>query len=165
MKVAVIFFIGLIQPLQAVLAQSAAERAAVMEPIHRLFEGMKLGDSSQVRSAFATEVTMATLGVDKTGKPFLRRETSIADFLKSIGTSHPQVYRELIWDEKIEIDGNFAQVWVDYAFYLGTKFNHCGVDAFQLLRGADGHWTIFHLADTRRAADCQIPEKISQQVK
>jgi hypothetical protein len=143
-------------------AQSTAENA-VMKPIKNLFEGMQKGDSSMVRGAFSKTVTMATIGTDKNGNPFIKHETSINDFLKAVGTPHAEVYNEMIWDEKILIDGNFAQVWTNYAFYLGKKFSHCGVDAFHLVKGNDGDWRIFHLADTRQKENCKIPSKISKQ--
>jgi len=147
-----------------VMGQQDAEGAAVMQPIVRLFTGMNLGDSALVRSAFAKEVTMATVLKDKSGNLVVRRESSIAGFLKAVGTPHPEPWSEPIWDAKIEVDGNFAQVWTPYAFYVGKKFSHCGVDAFQLVK-FDQEWKIIHLADTRQTAGCIIPETISNQFK
>ena len=95
-----------------------------------------------------------------TNQPLLRNET-LASFLKSVGTPHKEVYNELIWGEKIEVDGDFAQVWVDYAFYLGKNFNHCGVDAFHLIRDGKGEWKIYSLSDTRRKVGCEVPKEIS----
>ena len=116
-----------------------------------------------LHNAFSKEVTMASIGTDKNGKPNIRRESSLDGFLKSVGTPHAEVYHEMIWDEKILVDGNFAQVWTSYAFYLGKKFSHCGVDAFHLVKGEDGSWKIFHLADTRQKEGCKVPSKISKQ--
>ena len=147
------------------MAQSDAHKKEVMKPIHTLFEGMKKGDSSMVHSAFAKNITMATVFKDKTGTPTITHESSMDGFLKSVGTPHAEPYNEMIWGEKISIDGDFAQVWVDYAFYLGKKFNHCGVDAFHLMKEKDGNWRIFHLADTRRKDGCEIPKHISDQFK
>lgn len=145
-------------------SQSANEDAAIMEPITRLFTGMNKGDSALVRSAFAKEITMATVLKDKSGNTVVRRELSLAGFLKAVGTPHAEAWSEPIWDTKIERDGNFAQVWTRYAFYLGKKFSHCGVDAFQLVNDGGG-WRIIHLADTRQTAGCQVPTSISDQFK
>lgn len=144
-------------------AQTATEKESVMKPVKMLFEGMQKGDSAIVHRAFSTPVTMATIGTDKNGKPLITHESSINAFLKAIGTPHQEVYNEMIWDEKISVDGNFAQVWAYYAFYLGKKFNHCGVDAFHLVKTEDGNWKIFHLADTRKKDGCSIPSKIGKQ--
>ena len=143
-------------------AQSNAE-SAVMLPITRLFTGMNLGDSVMVRSAFAKEVTMGTITKDKSGNPIIRK-SELTGFLKAVGSPHTEPWSEPIWDAKISIDGNLAQVWTKYAFYLGKKFSHCGVDAFHLIY--DGkEWRIFHLVDTRQTNDCNIPDTISNQFK
>ncbi len=145
------------------VAQSAEEREAVMSPIKKLFEGMQKGDSAIARSAFAKQVTLAIIGLDKNGKLSMRNETSVDGFIKSVGAPHPESWNEVIWDEKILIDGNFAQVGANYAFYLAKRFSHCGVDAFHLVKGDDGTWKIFHLAYSRRKMGCAIPRKISEQ--
>lgn len=153
-------FLGLV----AATAQSQPSEQAVMEPIVRLFTGMNKGDSAMVHSSFAKEITMATVTKDKAGNLVVRRENSLAGFLKAIATPRPEPLSEPIWNTKIEVDGNFAQVWTDYAFYIGKKFSHCGVDAFQLVNNGSG-WKIIHLADTRRTADCVIPTSVSDQFK
>jgi len=80
-------------------------------------------------------------------------------FIDAVGQPKEQVWNEPIWNEKVEIDGNLASVWVDYAFYVDDQFSHCGVDAFHLIKQVDG-WKIFHLVDTRRKTDCEVPEDI-----
>ncbi|MBS1683038.1 MAG: nuclear transport factor 2 family protein [Bacteroidetes bacterium] len=149
----------------AVFSQADFEKKAVMKPIVQLFEAMQKADSTLLRAAFTKQVTMASIGLNKTGKTIITHESSLDDFAKAIATPHPEVYNEMIWDEKILIDGSFAQVWVNYAFYLGKNFSHCGVDAFHLLKGEDGTWKIFHLADTRKKKGCDVPEKISSMFK
>ncbi|MBL7856808.1 MAG: nuclear transport factor 2 family protein [Cyclobacteriaceae bacterium] len=144
----------------ALRAQSGAE-TSVKEVIQNLFKGMELGDSAMVHQAFAKQVTMATAYRDKSNTPILKRESSIDDFLRAVGTSHPQTWYEEIWNVQVQIDGDFAQVWCDYAFYGGKTFSHCGIDAFHLHNGKDG-WKIFHLADTRRNEGCVIPQEIQK---
>jgi hypothetical protein len=124
---------------------------------------MQKGDSALAHAAFATEVTSATIRVDKEGKPLVQTESSMREFVKAIGTPHTDVWNEMIWDEKISVDVNFAQVWTSYAFYRGKKFSHCGVDAFHLVKLGDGNWKIFHLVDTRRKEGCKVPLTISKQ--
>ncbi len=159
-KVAVSFFLML--AFGTMHAQSIEDQDAVMGPVKMLFEAMQKGDSALLHKAFASPATLATVGRDKNGKPAISYEP-LYDFLKVIGTPHAEVYNEMIWDEKILIDANFAQVWTSYAFYLGKKFSHCGVDAFHLIKSDDGNWKIFHLADTRQKDGCKVPSKISKQ--
>ena len=94
----------------------------------------------------------------------IRDPSSVEKWLKGIGTPHPQVYYEEIWNLKIQVDGDLAQAWCDYALYADRTFSHCGVDAFHLFKGKDG-WKIFHVADTRRKTPCNIPQTIQDKHK
>jgi hypothetical protein len=80
-------------------------------------------------------------------------------FLKAVGTPHNEKWYEEVWNIKTDIDGDFAQLWCDYAFYRGKNFSHCGADAFHLYKSKDG-WKIFHLAYSLRKTDCDIPDEI-----
>lgn len=140
-------------------AVAQSEEDTVRGVIKTMFDGMYEGDSAKVHSVFAKEITMATMFRDKTGSPVIRREASLDGFLKAVGTPHAEKWTEEFWNLKVQIDGDFAQVWCDYAFYLNHTFSHCGVDAFHMHRTKEG-WKIFHLADTRRKDACNIPEEI-----
>jgi hypothetical protein len=132
----------------------------VKDVVTRLFKGMELGDSAMVHKCFMPQVTMATVKISREGSASLSREGSIAGFLKAVGTPRQEKLYEEIWDVEVSVDGMFAQVWCDYAFYVGNKFSHCGVDAFHLFK--DGTvWKIFHLADTRKSVGCNIPADIA----
>jgi len=157
--------IGFVLISAGLFAQTDKENDAVMKPIEQLFKGMKQGDSAMVHGAFTKKVSMATVSTSKDGKPVISHESALDGFLKAVGTPHPEVWNEVIWDTQIQIDGNMAQAWTPYAFYVGKKFSHCGVDAFQLFKGSDGTWKIFHLADTRQKEGCNVPAKISDQFK
>lgn len=147
------------------LQAQTTEETAVAQPVHNLFKAMQTNDTTLLKSAFADQVTMATVMKNKEGKVVVNRETGIKGFVKAIAKPNPKgALNEEIWNIKVEIDGDFAQVWCDYAFYVGNNFSHCGVDAFHLSRTADG-WKIFHLADTRRKDGCTIPQNIQDKHK
>lgn len=131
--------------------------AEITKVIFKLFDGMRLGDSSMVSSCFYSEVEMFTSFTDKAGNPHLKKG-DLSKFLEAIGTPHEEIWDELIWDTDIKVDGNLAQVWTKYAFYVGENFSHCGVDAFLLTKTKEG-WKIFHLADTRQREGCIEPRK------
>ncbi|HEU0300342.1 MAG TPA: nuclear transport factor 2 family protein [Longimicrobium sp.] len=131
---------------QATAADSA--RAVVV----RLFDGMRAGDSAAVRGVFVPGARLQTAMVRQDGTPVLR-EDSLDTFVRAVGEPH-----EFVWDERVDsvqvrIDGPLAVVTVDYSFYAGDRFSHCGIDAFQLFRGREG-WKIFQLTDTRRRTGC-----------
>ncbi len=142
-----------------------SEEQAVTETIHNLFTAMQKNDTVLFRSVFADAVTMATVAKNKEGKTVLIRETGIDGFVKAISKPNPNgALNEEIWNVRIQVDGALAQAWCDYAFYIGKTFSHCGVDAFQLVKTENG-WKIFHLADTRRKDNCNIPAEITHKYK
>lgn len=146
------------------LALSAQpEQVAIMEPINNLFDGMNKGDSAMIHRAFTHDATFVTIGKDKEGNPRFRR-SQLQPFLVAMASPRAEVYSEPIWDVKIDIDGNMAQVWARYAFYVDKNFHHCGVDAFQLFKASEG-WKIFQLADTRQEEGCKIPSAIQERFK
>ena len=160
-----LLFIALFIGSSVAYSQTAQDNKAILEPINNLFKGMNLGDSALVRSAFSATPTMATVFKNKEGVMSLRQEGKLSDFLNAVGTPHEEKWSEPIWEPKIQMDGNFAQVWTKYAFYRGKTFSHCGVDTFQLFKGEDGKWKIFHIADTRSTDGCNVPATIANQYK
>jgi len=127
-----------------------------MKVVTQVFEAMRTNDSTLLKSCFVDDPNTFTV-YTKEGQTQL----SIGDFARfvhAVGQPKDQVWNEPVWNEKVEIDGALASVWVDYAFYLDDKLLHCGVDAFHLIK-EDGHWKIFHLVDTRRKTGCIIPEE------
>ena len=150
MKGTVIFALFLVCFGSQAFAQND-EESAIKKAVNNLFTGMKTGDSTLARSAFATGAVMQTIG-NKEGKVSVRNE-SVDNFIKLIGTPHKDQYDERIVFSKILIDGPLALVWTDYKFYLGDKFSHCGVNSFQLVKGDKG-WQIVYIIDTRRKDGC-----------
>lgn len=143
----------------------SAEEAKITEVVNNLFKAMYTNDTILFKSVFAEQVTMATVAKNREGKVVVQRDSGIKSFIKAIAKPNPNgALTEEIWNVKVQIDGDFAQVWCDYAFYVGNKFSHCGVDAFHLSKSADG-WKIFHLADTRRREGCSIPQNIQDKHK
>jgi hypothetical protein len=133
--------------------QAQDAKSEVMAVVKRLFDGMRAGDSTMVRSVFHPQVRMITATV-REGKPMARIETSVDGFVKAVGTPRPQPLDERIWGEKVEVDGPLASVWVDYALYIGDRFSHCGIDHFLLVRNEAGEWKVLEIADTRRTEGC-----------
>lgn len=164
MKKPIVFLFALLSFSSMHVCAQSTDVQQIQQVIENLFIGMKKGDSALVRSVFYEAVTMATAFKNREQKSVLRRESSIEDFVKSVGTPRADALNEEIWNLEIKVDGDLAQAWCDYAFYIGKKFSHCGVDAFQLFRTEKG-WKIFHIADTRRSTDCKIPEAVSAKYK
>ena len=134
---------------------NAQTEEEVMKPIALLFDGMRDADSAKVRRAFSINVKMLTSGKNKKGVQVIKEEL-LQNFLNAIGGKDPSTpkWNEKITSTSIKIDGTIAQVWTEYSFFVGDKFSHCGVNAFQLVKeGAD--WKIIHIMDTRRRRGCE----------
>lgn len=129
-------------------AASANPEAEVRAVIARLFDGMRAGDSTAVRSVFHPEARLQSAGA-RDGRPVLRTDP-VGDFVRAVGTPHAEVWDERISGLEVRIDGPLATAWMRYRFHLGERFSHCGVNAVQLFRDESG-WRIIQLADTRRA--------------
>lgn len=143
--------------------QSKAQKKEVMAVVQSVFDGMAENDGDKVIDAFTEDAQSFTVFVNKENE-VQKRSGSIQKFAEAVDKEKEKSWNEPIWNEKVQIDGGLASVWVDYAFYLGNEFHHCGVDAFHLLKTPDG-WKIFHLVDTRRTEDCEVPKKIKSLYK
>jgi reactive intermediate/imine deaminase len=132
-------------------AQAPDERAAVLSVVTRLFDGMRRGDSAMVRSTFHPQAQLAT-AIVRQGNAIVEIDT-LESFIRAVGTPHPEVWDERLSNTSVQVDGTLASVWTDYSFYVGSRFSHCGVDAFHLAK-AGGEWRIVALADTRRREGC-----------
>ncbi|MGQ0640452.1 MAG: nuclear transport factor 2 family protein [Gemmatimonadaceae bacterium] len=146
------FALAVLAVLPAAMAQSQSAEQEVMKTVRQLFDGMRKGDSAMVRAAFHPDAVLQTTAV-RNGQTVVGK-VAIDQFVRTIGTPRPEALDERIWNEKVFIDGPLAVVWTDYALFIGARFSHCGVDAFQLAKMADG-WKIIALADTRRTEGCQ----------
>ncbi|WP_233992722.1 nuclear transport factor 2 family protein [Salinibacter altiplanensis] len=155
----VLLLTGLLGP--AALAQSGpesvpAEEEAVRRTIEALFDGMRAGDSTAVRGLFHDGARLHT-AVGPSDTAAVRR-TPVDAFVEAVGQPHEQAWDERTWAVEVRVDGPLASAWVPYAFYLGDERSHCGVNAVQLVRQADG-WRILQLTDTRRQ-DCVVPSHV-----
>ena len=134
-------------------SEGEAEREAVMQPIHGLFDAMRAGDSTAVRAAFHPAARLLSVVGPDSSDAFAVQEGSVDRFVEAVGR-HDAVWDERIGDADVRIDGGLATAWMPYAFYLGDRFSHCGVNAFHLARTSEG-WKVLHITDTRRTTDCE----------
>lgn len=136
---------------QGALAADDLRHAEILSVVTRLFDGMRTADSALVRSLFHPQAQLVTTLV-RDGVPTVQQD-SLAVFFRSVGTPRPEPLDERIKHPRVYLDGTLAVVWTEYDLFLGTRFLHCGVDAFHLARIGDV-WQIIALADTRRREGC-----------
>lgn len=129
----------------------AADSAAVLAVVQRVFDAMRSRDSALLRTAFAEDARLFTPAM-RNGAPMVRAEP-VSGFIEAVGQPSDSTWDERLYKTEVRLDGGLATVWTEYDFYLGSSFLHCGVDAFQLARYPDG-WKITTLADTRQREGC-----------
>ena len=131
--------------------QDTAQRA-VLAVVQQLFDAMRARDTTKMRSVFDTGASLVAAG-GRAGAPGVQR-TSISQFIAAIaGAPAGRVLDERTYAPQVRIDQHLADVWMEYDFYVGDQFSHCGVDQMTLVRTAAG-WKIVALADTRRREGC-----------
>lgn len=125
----------------------------VRQSIVRFFDGMRLSDTSMIRSTFAPKAIMQTVNKNKAGEVMVGSEV-LDSFIYFVAKPHSEIYDERISFDIIRVDADLAIAWTPYKFYIGDKFSHCGVNSFQLVR-LNGSWKIQYIIDTRRRQPCE----------
>lgn len=134
------------------LAEAPAEDPQqIEETILQLFEGMRESDREKAADVFHDTMTLSTV-VNRDGSVELA-QTDMEVFLNAVGQPKDQVWDEQISGLQVHIDRDLATAWMNYSFYRGETFSHCGVNTMNLIRTADG-WKIFSITDTRRTDNC-----------
>lgn len=141
--------LGSAGPLRAQPAAPGGDEALAV--VVRLFDGMRERDRATLESVFHESARLMSAG-EREGVPGVA-ETPIPRFIESIVGSEGAVLDERLYNPEVRVDGNLATVWVEYDFYRGDEFSHCGYDAFQLAMTPEG-WKIIQITDTRRREGC-----------
>lgn len=143
---------AVLSPKMSLLAQNPEEKAA-LATLERVFEGMRTADSAMARTGFADGARFAS--VDARTTPATIKYDTIDGWLRGIANSNRR-WDEQVFDVQVRVDGNVAQIWAPYTFYLDKKVRHCGVDTAELLKDGTG-WKITQLSDTQRRENCKDP--------
>ncbi len=126
----------------------------VKEVIKTFFEGFHTADTLLLKQTMADHVIFQTASKNKVNKDVLKQD-DVSNFIKVIGSGRPvkDNWEERIKSYHIQVDGNMANAWTEYEFWLDGTFSHCGVNSFQLFHD-NGTWKIIYLIDTRRKSNC-----------
>lgn len=135
--------------------RAQSEEGAVLGVIQQLFDGMRARDTAKMRATLHQDVRMWSPSVKDSAVTV--HVDSPDGWLAAVARSTGGMPDERTRNPVVRIDGPLASVWVDYSFYVGDRFSHCGVDTFHLVRIAAG-WRIIDIADTRRREGCPDPK-------
>jgi hypothetical protein len=78
-------------------------------------------------------------------------------FLESVSNAPAGLLNEELTSLQVLTDGDLATAWMEYNFFRGDEFSHCGVNSMNLIRTANS-WKIFSIVDTRRTENCELKE-------
>jgi predicted enzyme related to lactoylglutathione lyase len=140
-------------------AQQTDDQKAVLAAIEQLFNALKADDTAGMRAVMHPQGRIIQTGT-REGAPFAR-VNALNDFLTGIGNAKGRGLEERVYTPEIRIDDNLAVAWVYYDFRVGGQISHCGVDAYHLVRTAEG-WRILEIVDTQRREACDQISKASQ---
>lgn len=129
------------------------DEVAIKAVIIQLFDGMRLADSTKVASTFAPNALLAGIGTP--ADPNTITHTPVIVFVQNVSRPRADILDERTDEMEIRVDDRLATAWVPYAFYIGTNFSHCGVNAIQLAK-LEGAWKITYVMDTRRKENCIV---------
>ncbi|HEY0897319.1 MAG TPA: nuclear transport factor 2 family protein, partial [Sphingobacteriaceae bacterium] len=101
-------------------SQTGADDTEIKKAIQTMFDGMRQGDSTMIRSVLAPRMILQTI-VSRGERDEVRSEP-VDNFLKAVATPHDKVWDERITFDALHIDGGLASVWTSYKFYLGKDF-------------------------------------------
>jgi hypothetical protein len=145
-----LFYAALLGLLAATPA-AADDKASAIKVVGDFFTAMKARDSAALRALVEPGAALYS-AADKDGQPQIHRD-SFDEFIAAVAAAQGDAWDERIVNPEVRTDGGLASVWTEYDFYLGSKWSHCGIDAFQLAKGPDG-FKVIALSDTRRKVGC-----------
>lgn len=137
------------------IAQKADDKTAVLAVVQKLFDEMAAANAAGILATGTPENQLVALQKGRDGKSrisVINGEQFTKFFTK------PGAVKEVMYDPKIETNGDWAMVWGRYVFYADGKLSHCGINQFNLVRTVDG-WKIANGASTIDPGDCTDAEK------
>ena len=143
------YFIMISLLFTAISFSQTEEEYKVKYAIETFFDGFHQSDSLKMKSVMHPNMTLQSIQLDKEGNQALVNQ-SVDGFLKLV----TQYAKARNWEEEIQsfdfkIDGDMAQVWCPYMFYLNGMLSHCGANSIQLFY-KDDQWKLVSILDTRR---------------
>ena len=136
-KLFTIFVVVLLMwPSNIAIAQS--EEEAVITAVRKFFLAMSARDTSATLEVLLAEGQYFSIREDSSQISI--RNTTYTEYLNKLATSKEN-WLEKMREPKVLVHDRVAILWTKYDFYRSGQFSHCGVDAFSLLKTAEG-WKI-----------------------
>lgn len=137
----------------ALYAQYPDEPPAI---IKSFFDGMRSSNGEILQTLITDDITLHTV-TQREGET-VKAATDMNRFLESVSNAPDGLLNEQLTSLEVHIDGDLATAWMEYNFFRGDEFSHCGVNSMNLIRTSDG-WKIFSIVDTRRTDNCNVMDQ------
>lgn len=115
--------------------------------VDQFFKGLNSTDTNLIKPLLKADAVFVT--VSENG---LYEAQAVPEFLKSLARLNTMKIEEQPYAFTSRYSGAFAEISMDYDFYLNGQKLHCGSNSFELLK-QDGQWKISRIVDTR-IKDC-----------
>ncbi len=136
-------------------AQKNNDKADALGLVNKLFDEMAAANAAGILATGTAENQLVAVQKMKDGKTrisVINGEQFTKFFTK------PGAVKEVMYDPKVEVNGDWAMVWGRYVFFANGKLSHCGINQFNLVRTETG-WKIANGASTIDPGDCTDKEK------
>ncbi len=122
--------------------------------VNKLFDEMAAANAAGILATGTAENQLVAIQRTKEGRKIsvINGEQFTKFFTK------PGAVKEVMYDPKVEVSGDWAMVWGRYVFFANGKLSHCGINQFNMVR-TDAGWKIANGASTIDPGDCTDKEK------
>jgi hypothetical protein len=155
MKKILITSIFTLLPVVGAFAQTDDEKNA-LAVVNKMFAMMAAHNPAEIVALHTPEAQLVAIMKNREGKS-VNRTFKAEEFSKNFAEKKAELLEDM-YAPKVEIHGDFAQIWGRYVFFVNSKISHCGVNAFHLVR-TDAGWRIAGASSTMEPQGCTEAEK------
>ena len=116
-----------------IAAQTSTDRDAILRTLQVFFDTMTAKDIEGARKILMPLGRFHAVRMRDGNVTALSNEEYLAELQQ-----RKETMRERIWNPEVRIHRSIATVWAPYDFWIGGKYSHCGVDAFDLITTEEG---------------------------
>jgi hypothetical protein len=138
-----------------VFAQKPDDKTLVLGVVQKLFDEMAAANAAGILATGTADNQLVAVQKGRDGK---NRISAINGEQFTKFFTKPGAVKEVMYDPKTHIDGDWAMVWGRYVFFAEGKLSHCGINQFNLVR-TDAGWKIANGASTIDPTACNEKEK------
>lgn len=128
----------------------STDRAEILSIMSSFFKAMEFKDVETARSLILPKGRYFSVSSPGGGYSIMTTE----DYLQSLTKAGSPLLQERLLNPDVKINGNIASLWSNYHFYVGEKFDHCGVDIFDFINTNDGWKMVSSVFTSEKGQAC-----------